>query len=161
LELVIALAVMGVLVKISLPSIQRTILAYRLGAGASSAAAAIQQNRFQAIKVGCRFTIAFAAGSSTYQVQTQAISGTPPACATNVDGTPNFTNVGSATSWTPTSSGIRVTSSPTLLFDPGGIVYTQGSPPVICSPCSLQVSSGNATKTIAVSGVGNVKVTTP
>jgi prepilin-type N-terminal cleavage/methylation domain-containing protein len=154
LELMAVVAVIGVMLGLSLPSIQNTILAYRLSAAASSAAAAIQQTRFQAIKVGCKYTIAFTTGSNTYQVQTEDISGTPPVCAAS------FTNAGSAIPWTSAGS-IRVTSSPTLLFDPGGIVYTQGSPPVMCTPCSVQVSNGSATKTVTISGVGNVKVTSP
>jgi Tfp pilus assembly protein FimT len=159
LELVIALAVMGVLVKMSLPSIQNSILAYRLGAGASSAAAAIQQTRFLAIKLGCKHTVAFTAGSNAYRVQWQRFdeTTTPPACASTYYDVANNPTV----AWTSAGSGIRVTSSPTLLFDPGGIVYTQGSPPVMCTPCSVQVSNGSATKTVTISGVGNVKVTSP
>lgn len=150
IELMVVVAIIGVIVKISLPSIQNTILAYRLSAAASSVAAAIQQTRYKAIQVGCKYTIAFTQTSTTYQVQTQAISGTPPACAST------FTNVGPAIPWT-TGGGVRMTPSTTLQFDPGGIVTaTTGS-------LSFTLSNGNATanRTITVSGVGNVKVTTP
>lgn len=153
LELMIAVFVIGVILKISLPRMQTTVLNYRLGSAASSVAGAIQQTRYQAINVGCSYTIAFTAGSTTYQVQTLAISGTPPACAAS------FSNVGSAISWT-SSGGISLASSLTMQFDANGMVRT-GSPLANCSPCSLQLSNGNATRTITVSGVGNVKVASP
>ena len=149
LELMVVVAILGVLVKISLPTIQNTILAYRLGAAASSVASAIQKTRYQAIMTGCSYTIAFTSGSTTYQVQSQAISGTPPACAGS------FTNVGAAIPWT-TGGGISLNPSTTLQFNPNGIVTaTTGT-------LSLTLSNGSAsTRTITVSGVGNVKVTSP
>jgi len=169
----VAVAIIGVMLKIAVPSIQNSLLAYRLGAAASSAAAAIQQTRYLAIRRGCSYTITFTAGSTTYQVQTQDFTNaTPPACVTNGDGSPAFSSSGNVpTSWTiaPVSwtsgGGINVGSSPTLQFSPGGIV---GLPPgginplVPCAPnCSFQLSNGNATRTVTISGVGNVKVTSP
>lgn len=153
IEVMVALLVIGLILRISLPRMQTVILNYRLGAAASSVAGAIQQTRYQAIKMGCSYTIAFTAGSTTYQVQNLAISGTPPVCAGS------FSNVGSAIPWT-TGGGISVTSSPTLQFDANGMVRS-GSPLVTCGPCSLQLSNGNATQTITVSGVGNVKIASP
>ena len=149
LELMVVVAIMGVLVKISLPTVQNTILAYRLSAAASSVAAAIQGTRYQAVMVGCPYTIAFNANSTTYQVQTEAISGTPPACAGS------FSNVGSAIPWA-TDGGVSLTPSTTLQFSPNGTVTaTTGT-------LSLALSNGSAgTRTITVSGVGNVKVTSP
>ena len=156
-ELVIAVAIIGLILKISLPLMQNTMLNYRLGSAASSVAASIQQTRYQAIMNGCYYTIAFTAGSTTYQVQAQASTGTPPVCAST------FTNVGGATSWA-SGGGVSVVSSTTLEFGPTGIVGVPPSPstnPLTpCSPtCSFQLTNGNATRTITVSGVGNVKVT--
>ena len=149
IELMAVVAIMGLLVKISLPSIQNTILAYRLSAAASSVAAGIQQTRYQAVMVGCSYSIAFTAGTTTYQVQSQAISGTPPVCAGS------FSNVGSAIPWT-TGGGVSLTPSTTLQFSPNGIVTaTTGT-------LSFTLSNGSAsTRTVTVSGVGNVKVTSP
>jgi len=148
LEMMVVVAIIGVILRISLPSMQRTMLAYRLSAAASSAAAAIQQTRYQAIQVGCPYTIVFTSGSKTYQVQRQNISGTPPVCAAT------FSNVGAAIPWT-TGSGISMSPSTTLQFNANGIVSaTTGT-------LSFQLSNGNATRTITVSGVGNVKVTIP
>ncbi len=164
MELLVVVAIIGLMFKIAMPRIQNTLLNYRLGAAAASVAGAIQQTRYQAIMNGCYYTIAFTAGSTTYQVQTQAISGTPPVCATNADTSPNFTNVGVAIPWT-TGGGVSVLSSTTLQFSASGIV---GPPPggtaqlVPCAPnCSFQLSNGNATRTVTISGVGNVKVTSP
>jgi len=155
-EMMVVVAIIGVLVKISLPSIQNTILTYRLSAAAASAASAVQQTRFQAIQIGCPYTVAFATGSTTYQVQWEKISNaTPPVCATT------FTNVGPAIPWT-TSGGIRVTSSPTFQFSPGGIVTATVGGANCAMPCSFTLTNGSpSTRTIVVSGVGNVKVTTP
>jgi prepilin-type N-terminal cleavage/methylation domain-containing protein len=173
-ELMVAVAILGLLLKIAVPRVQTTITNYRLGAAASSAAAAIQQTRYLAIMNGCAYTIAFTAGSgaygvATYQVQYQATSGTPPACATNVDTSPKFTNApGGTVAWS-TGGVVSVVSSTTLEFSPNGIVGVPPSPATSplapCTPstagCSMQLSNGNATRTIAVSGAGSVKVTSP
>jgi len=168
IELLAIVALIALVIRISLPLVQNTILAYRLGVASSSVAAGIQQTRYQAIMNGCLYSIAFTAGSTTYQVQSQAISGTPPVCATNADGSPNFTNVaspGAVVSWT-SGGGISLLTSTTLEFGPSGIVGPPPSPatsPLVpCAPsCSFQLSNGNTTNTITISGVGSVKVTSP
>jgi len=177
LELMVAVMILGLLFAIAVPRIQTTILNYRLGAAASSVAAAIQQTRYQAIVRGCYYTIAFTAGSTTYQVQTQDLTTGTPACVTNADGSAKFTSSGSVpaswtiapVSWATTGGGISVTSSPTLEFAPSGIAGLPPSPAtnplspctVSTSGCSFQLSNGNATRTISISGVGSVKVTSP
>jgi len=155
MELLVVVAIIGLIVKISLPSIQNTILAYRLSAAGSSISGAIQQNRYQAIMIGCPYTIAFTSGSTTYQVQTEAISGTPPTCA----GT--YTNAGSAVTWT-SGGGISLGTSTTFTFLANGIASATQGGSNCAMPCSFQISNTqNATRTISVSGVGNVKVTSP
>ena len=159
LELVIAVAIISIILKISLPRMQTTLLNYRLGSAASSVSSAIQQTRYLAIQSGCYYTIAFSSTSTTYQVQGQASSGTPPVCSSS------FTNVGGATSWA-SGGGVSIATSTTLEFGPTGIVGVPPSPatnPLTpCSPtCTLQLTNGNATRTISTSGVGYVKVTAP
>jgi Tfp pilus assembly protein FimT len=159
MELLVVVAIIGLIIRISLPSIQNTILAYRLSAAASSVAAAIQQTRYQTVMVGCPYTVAFTAGSTTYQVQTEAISGTPPVCA----GT--FTNVvAPATpiiSWT-SGGGISVSPSTTFTFTANGIISASQGGSNCAMPCAFTLSNTlGATRTITVSGVGNVKVTSP
>jgi len=154
-EMLIVIALIGVFIRISLPTIQNTILAYRLSAAASSVSGAIQQNRYQSVMIGCPYTIAFTSGSTTYQVQTEAISGTPPVCA----GT--YTNVGSAIPWT-SGGGISLNTSTTFTFTANGIVAATQGGSNCAMPCSFQISnSQGSTRTISVSGVGNVKVTSP
>jgi Tfp pilus assembly protein FimT len=160
MELLVIVAIIGLMLKIAMPNIQNTLLNYRLGAASASVAGAIQQTRYRAVMNGCYYTIAFTAGSTTYLVQTQAISGTPPVCATNGDTSPKFTNADSwgAVPWT-TGAGLSVVTSTTLEFGSSGIVGTPPSPatnPLVpCAPnCSFQLSNGNATRTVTISGVG-------
>ena len=155
MELLVVVAIIGVIIKISLPSIQNAILTYRLSAAASTVAGAIHQNRYQAVMIGCPYTIAFTAGSTTYQVQTQAISGTPPVCAGS------YSNSGSAVSWTG-GGGISVTSSTTFTLNSNGIVSASQGGSNCAMPCVFTLSNTQgATRTVTVSGVGNVKVTSP
>jgi len=159
LELVIAVAIISIMLKISLPRMQTTLLNYRLGSATSSIAGAIQQTRYLAIQSGCYYTIAFSSTSTTYQVQGQASSGTPPVCSSS------FTNVGGAISWA-SGAGVSVVTSTTLEFGPTGIVGLPPNPatnPLTpCSPtCTFQLTNGNTTRTISTSGVGYVKVTSP
>jgi Tfp pilus assembly protein FimT len=154
-ELLLAVAIIGLIIKISLPSIQNTILAFRLSAAASTVAGAIQQNRYQAIMIGCPYTIAFTTGSTTYQVQTEAISGTPPVCASS------YSNSGNAISWT-SGGGINLVTSTTYTFLANGTVSATQNGSNCAMPCTFQLSNTQgSTNTISVSGVGYVKVTSP
>lgn len=168
IEAMIAVAIIGLILKISLPRMQTTMLNYRLGSAASSVAGAIQQTRYLAIQNGCSYTIAFT-GSTTYLVQsemptTTPPAGTPPVCASTFANYP----VGSSgtVSWAPGGGGVSVVTSTTLQFAPSGIVGLPPNPatnPLTpCSPtCTFQLTNGNATRTISTSGVGYVKVTSP
>jgi len=154
-EMLLVVAIVGLLLKISLPTIQNTILAFNLSAAGSSVAGAIQQTRYQAIMIGCPYTIAFTAGTKTYQVQTEAISGTPPVCASS------YSNVGSAISWSG-AAGISLVTSTTFTFLANGTVSATQGGSSCTMPCSFQLSNTQgSTNTISVSGVGYVKVTSP
>ena len=138
IELMMVVAIIALVVKIALPRYQNTVLGYRLTAAGNSVAAAIQQTRYQAIMNGCYYTIAFTAGSTTYQVQAnlQNPPTTPPTCSTNANGSPNFTNApviystqsAGPVPWT-TGGGISLLSSTTLEFGPSGIVGLRPVPP--------------------------------
>jgi prepilin-type N-terminal cleavage/methylation domain-containing protein len=165
-ELMVVVLIIGVILRISLPRMQTTLLNYRLTAAASSVSGAIQKTRYQAIMIGCPYTIAFTSTSTTYQIQSQALTtDTPPKCQTQADGvTPKFSNVGAALPWT-TGASISMSPSTTLQFNANGVVGPPPSPatsPLVpCSPCTFTISNGNATRTFNVSGVGNVTVTSP
>jgi len=151
MELLVVVAIIGVIIKISLPSIQNTILAYRLSAAASSVAGAIQQNRYQSIMFGCPWAVAFTTGSTTYQVTAEKANGNPPTCATST----------SNVSWT-SGGGISLNTSTTLTFNANGIVSATQGASNCPMPCAFKLSNTQgATRTISVSGVGNVKVTSP
>jgi len=147
IELVVVVAIVLVISAMAMPMARNMIRSYRLNAAASSISGAIQSTRYQAIMVGCPYTLAFSSSSITYQAATQNITGTPPACATS------YSNVGGAVPWA-TSPEISLSSSVTLTFNPSGTVTSNqtGSPPT-----TLTIGVGGMTKTITVSGVGNVK----
>lgn len=151
-EMLLVVAIVGLIIKISIPTIQNTILAFNLSTAGSTVAGAIQQNRYQAIMIGCPYSVAFTAGSTTYQVQPQSPSGTPLVC----------TN-GSAKviSWTG-AGGISLVTSTTFTFLANGTVSATQGASNCTMPCSFQLSdTQGSTNTISVSGVGYVKVTSP
>lgn len=153
--MLLVVAIVGLLLKISLPTIQNTILAFDLSAAGSTVAGAISQTRYQAIMIGCPYTIAFTAGSTTYQVQTEAISGTPPVCASS------YSNVGNPISWSG-EAGISLVTSTTFTFLANGTVSATQGGSNCAMPCTFQLSNTQgSTNTISVSGVGYVKVTSP
>lgn len=148
IELVVATAIIFVTFAFSLPVIQSTITSYHLTEASSAVSGAIQSTRYQAIMRGCPYTIAFAQNTGNYQIGAQSISGTPPACAAT------FSDVGAPLPWT-TSGDVNLGASTTLQLNPNGtVVATVGS-------LVLTLTNGAGTKTITVSGVGNVTATGP
>jgi prepilin-type N-terminal cleavage/methylation domain-containing protein len=160
IETVMVVAIAGVMLAISLPIATNIYQGYHLSAASSAIAGAVQSTRYQALMVGCLYTLTLTSGTTTYQVAAQAVSGAPPACATA------FTNVGGAIPWS-TSGDISMnagaaTTSLVLTFSPNGTVTATGG----LSPCTngvgcLVLSNAKTTNTIYVSGVGNVTVTSP
>lgn len=145
IELLAVVGIVLVVTTMALPAARNSLRSYRLSAATSSIAGAIQATRYQAIMVGCPYTIAFTTSSDTYQVQRQNITGTPPACAST------YSNVGSAIPWA-TSSEITVSANTTLQFNPNGTVQATTGALV------FTVNVGGMSKVVSVSGVGNVKV---
>ncbi len=149
LESLTVMTIVLVLATMSVPAWQNVRTSYKTGVATTMIAGAIQGTRYQAIMRGCSYTIAFMQNGSTYQVAAQTLAGTPPNCSAG------FTNVGNPIPWT-TGGEVNLTSpSTTLQLNPNGMVSaTVGS-------LTMTVSNGAATRTITVSGVGNVTVTTP
>jgi type IV fimbrial biogenesis protein FimT len=138
-ELALTAAVVVVLVAIALPATMNTMRNLRLSAAATAAAGAISSARYQAIMHAYPFNITFNSANATYQVASQAPLST------------NFTNLGAAV---PLSGNGDVTLSPTttIQFNANGTVFaTTGT-------LSFTISDGLSTKTISVSGVGDVSV---
>lgn len=145
-EMLMVVAIMGVLATIAIPLTTSAMKNYRLDAAVDSVTGAIQSTRYQAITAGCPYTIAFSQLTRSYQVANEPLSGSPPACAAS------FSNLGSVVPWS-SSGDLSLTAAVTLQFSPNGIVtVASGSLP-------MTLSNGIATKQIMVSGVGNVTVT--
>jgi Tfp pilus assembly protein FimT len=165
LEIVVVLAIVGVLVAIALPSFQNTFKSVHLSSATSAVTGAIQSTRFKSVVGGCNYQIVFSQSTTTYQLTTQTLSGTPPSCPVTLP----FTNVGSSVSWSGTGDDISLLASTTLQFSPNGIVTLSSGGSTPCTTgnnmtpvACLILSNGTATtNTIIVSGVGNVTVTSP
>ena len=141
LEVLLALAITGTVVGIAIPQIQGMLESYHLSAAVSGVSGAIQSTRYQAIVQGYPFELTLTHTTTSYQVLSQV----PPATT--------FSNVGGAIPWSP-SGDVTMSPSVTLQFSPNGTVApTAGSPPVV-----FTLSNGAATRTVTVSGVGNVTV---
>jgi Tfp pilus assembly protein FimT len=140
LEMAFVVAIGMVVTTISVPMTKTALKTYHLNAAVSAVTGAIQNNRYQAIMHGYHYNISFNPASQSYQVGSKV----PPATA--------FSNVGSAIPWSPTGD-VTMSPSTTLEFFPGGMVTAS------TGSMSFSVSNGATTKTITVSGVGDVTVT--
>lgn len=139
LELVFVVAIGMVMTTISVPMTKTALKAYHLSQAVTAVTGAIHRTRYQAIMHGYHYNIGFDQSAQSYQVANKV----PPAAV--------FSNVGTAVPWGP-AGDVTISPSTTLEFLPGGTVKaTTGS-------MSFSVTNGTTTKTITVSGVGNVTV---
>jgi Tfp pilus assembly protein FimT len=140
LEITFAVAIGMVVTTLSVPMTRAALKTYHLNTAVAAVTGAIQSSRYQAISHGYHYNISFDPSSQSYQVASKV----PPATA--------FSNVGTAIPWSP-SGDVTVSALTTLEFFPGGTVTaTTGS-------TTFSLSNGTTTKTITVSGAGNVNVT--
>jgi prepilin-type N-terminal cleavage/methylation domain-containing protein len=154
IEIMMVMAISLIVLKMSLPMINSTIISFRLGSAASSLAGAIQSYRYKAISVGCPISIAVS--SQTFQIAAESLTTTaPPTCSTT------FTNdVAGATQYS--TSDISLNAPVTLFLNPNGTLTTSAASIVPANfSLILSPSNGASTKTVTVSGVGNVKITAP
>jgi Tfp pilus assembly protein FimT len=139
LEIVFVVAIGMVMTTISVPMTKTALKAYRFNQAVTAVTNAIQRTRYQAIMHGYRYNLSFNQANQSYQVASKV----PPAAT--------FSNVGTATPWGPNAE-VALNAPTTLEFLPGGTVTaTTGS-------MSFSLTNGTTTKTITVSGVGNVRV---
>lgn len=139
-ELLFTLCVASIMAAIAIPETQNIVRNFRLDAAVASVTGAIESTRYHAIMRGYPYQVRFDPGAGTYQVFNK-----PP-------GTSDFAAVGGAI---PISGLADATLSPAaqFQFNPGGTVKpAEGGGSVV------QISNGNLTKTITVSGVGQVQV---
>ena len=139
LQIVITLVVVSTLVAMALPTTVNALRNYRLTAAVSAATGAISATRYQAIMHAYPYNITFNSSNATYQLASEP----PPATS--------FTNVGTAV---PLSGvhDVTINQTTTLQFNANGTVSaTTGT-------MSFTISNGLLTKTISVTGVGDVSV---
>jgi len=158
LELVIVLAVALVIAAISLPIINKTLTSMHVTSSASTLAGIIQSTRYQAICTGCPYEIVLTPASNSYQILGESVvtsSTAPPVCATTY--TPPV-NSPVAVKFANSDVVFTISPSSTLMLNPSGTVTTTTSTTIpaiftiVFSP-----TQGTQTKTITVSGVGNVR----
>ena len=175
LELMIVVAISSVMTVVAIPIINTSISNMYLGSAATSLASEFSSARYQAISSGCPVQVTV--NSQSFQVAGECITGATGCPATGTvstcsGGSNTFYNwcagAYSATASCPitfANSQISVAStgpSNVLYFYPNGSVTTAatGGGPTIYT-VQLAQSSGAATKTVTISGVGYVKTTTP
>ena len=140
MELAFVVAIGMAVTTMSVPMTKTALKTYHLNTAVSAVTGAIQSTRYQAIMHGYHYNLRLDQALQSYQIGSKV----PPATA--------FSNIGTAIPWC-TTADVTMTPSTTLEFFPGGTVTaTTGS-------LTFTVSNGIATKTITVSGVGDVTVT--
>ena len=156
-ELVMVLAVSMVIVAISLPIINQTLTSMHVTSSATTLAGIIQSTRYHAIGTGCPYEIVLTPASNSYQIFGESVvtsATAPPVCATAYT-SPVTSPV--AVKFANSDVVFTVSPSSTLILNPSGTVTTAASTtiPAIFT-ITFTPTKGTQTKTITVSGVGNV-----
>ncbi len=146
--MLMSLAIILIMLAIALPTLWGNRRSYHLTEAATAVTGAIQAAHYHAMMTGCSYRIRFDSATTTYQLKTQLLTGTPPACAAN------WSDVGGAEPW-GYSGDVSMSPATTLQFNPNGMVTA------VVGTNTFQLSNGFTTNTITVSGVGNVNVTNP
>lgn len=140
-EVLVVIAISLILATVAVPLTQNTLVAYRFGSAVAQVSGAIQTVRYQAVMRGYSFAITIDQTAAAYQ-----ISSKPP-------GATVFTNVGGPIPLGPSANITLSPATTTLQCNPNGTVQaTAGA-------LSFTMSNGVNTRTITVSGVGNVTLT--
>src|SRR5580692_6729705 len=125
LELLVVVAIAGILAAMAVPGFVNTMRTYRMRAAVSSITGQISSARYQAIFHGCKTQIVFTASTYSYQVQSEQPAYGGQACLTA------FANVGGAVPLM--GKGVAINQNVTMTFTPGGGV---GSTPAM-SPIQM------------------------
>lgn len=143
IEMLVVIAIVGVLAAMAIPAFMNSMNGYRLSGAVAATAGAIQSTRFQAIMQGYQYQLVFSSSTASYQVSNKV----PPATS--------FSAVGSAIPIARQGDVTLNITTMTYTFSPNGTVtWNPGG-------TNLQISNGVSSRTITVSGVGNVSVTSP
>jgi prepilin-type N-terminal cleavage/methylation domain-containing protein len=147
IELVMVVAIAGILAAVAIPIALSSLRAYALRSAITSVSGAIQSNRYQAIFHGCPYQVAFNAAAFNYQVSSQAPAAGATSCAAA------YTNIGNPIPIA--GSGVTLNANVTLQFHPSGLVVatTGNLNSIILTQTNLPA------ETIQVSNYGRVSVT--
>jgi prepilin-type N-terminal cleavage/methylation domain-containing protein len=160
LETLIVVAIGLIMTVVTIPMALSTLRFYNLQSGVTSMSGLVRGTRFRAMSSGYPYQIVFTKSSGTYQIQQDpTLSGTYA----------NSTKPGDSGTLSGTSSVLSLGSDLTLQFSPSGTVkYVTVSGGVTtastCSNsaganCQLVLTYGGNTKTITITGYGNVTIT--
>jgi len=151
LELIVVVAIAGILAAMAVPGFVNTMRTYRMRAAVSSITGQISSARYQAIFHGCKTQIVFTASTYTYQISSEQPAYGGQACLTAFAAvSPVLPIMG---------QGIAIDQTVTFTFSPGGFV---SSTPVM-NPMVMNLSYPGFTSSvtgekITVSSYGNVTV---
>ena len=137
IEILVAICIAGVVAAFAIPSVSNAVQSYRFNASVEACVGTIQSTRYQAIMRGYPYALSFDPATLTYQISNKPV------------GASGFVAVGGAVPFA-NPGDVTLSQATTLQFGPNGTVQaTAGT-------MSFQLSSSLKTKTITISGVGNV-----
>jgi prepilin-type N-terminal cleavage/methylation domain-containing protein len=152
LELIVVIAIAGILSAMAVPMIFNTLRVYRMRSAVSSVTGLISNARYQAIFHGCKTQIVFTASTYTYQISSEQPAYGGQACLTAYSPITTVLPI--------MGQGIAIDQTVTFTFSPGGNI---SSLPAM-NPMVMNLSYPGFTTTvpgekIQVSSYGNITVT--
>ena len=119
---------------------------------ATSLAGVIQSTRYKAIATGCPYEVVITASTLSYQILTEpvVISATAPVCGT--------TYSKSATRLHLPTPDVVINANQTLVLNPSGTIGRWQHHRPVTFTIVFSIANGSQTKTVTVSGVGNVSI---
>ena len=158
--MIVVVAISVILVAVAIPIANTTTTNLHLGSTSTSLSSALLSAHYLAISSGCPVQVSVSA--QTYQLSGESVTGTPPACSTT------YSYVCQGTNYTATACPVTYANSDVSCTNcsPAQVVQFNSSGTVTAAagtvPTSFALviapSSGTATKTVNISGMGYVKV---
>jgi prepilin-type N-terminal cleavage/methylation domain-containing protein len=151
LELLVVVAIAGILAAMAVPGFVNTMRVYRMRAAVSSITSQISSARYQAIFHGCKTQIVFTASTYTYQISSEQPAYGGQACLTAYSAvSPVLPIMG---------QGVTINQTVTFTFSPGGFVSSSPAMNPMVMNLTYPGFTGSVTgEQITVSSYGNVTV---